>query len=386
MDTIAIHNIPVVKSKYGPELTLCRILRPLFHLVRFLGLAPFNFVEKYSILHLEPSTRACICSLCSMLINTYMVMTVTRDLLALNRKQKVQHYIEICKVLLNYIVLMMELVRSITTRQQLIKVWDRIQVFDESLQLLLGYDEISSKKRLPKSHTYQSMIIHLQRCVWIIFAISTVGWTAVNVLGMYAYHETYLRNISYMIPYVLTFIVALKFCGLVYLINQRLSLLIDYLSHKRGKKFRESDEDETTIEMIETMLRQLERVCEYLNGIYTWPLLYLLYNIFCHLLSNSYSIALRFMIRMEHGEHWPSILCRLSWFFMFSIQLGLIHLMCHSVSLKKSDLFHISREVRFTAADCFQINLGTLASTVKHLVTYLVILLQMDPDSGIPHK
>ncbi|KAJ8680859.1 hypothetical protein QAD02_016646 [Eretmocerus hayati] len=152
-------------------------------------------------------------------------------------------------MLFNYMVLMMELVRSITTRQRLIELWDSIQVFDESLQLLLEYDKTPSKRGFPESQVYKSMIIQFQRCLWEIFAISTIGWTFVNVSGMMAFDEPYLHNIGYMTPYVFTFIAALKFCGLAYLISQRLDRLVDYASHKTTRTSRESCMDDRSLKV-----------------------------------------------------------------------------------------------------------------------------------------
>ncbi|KAJ8680854.1 hypothetical protein QAD02_016641 [Eretmocerus hayati] len=286
-------------------------------------------------------------------------------------------------MLFNYVVLILGLVRSNMIREQFIQFWVEIQTFDEFLQLLIECDELPPTTIRSKSPTYKLMIIQFQQRLWGIFGISVIGWTAVNVSGMYAFHETYLRNVSYMIPYVLTFTFALVFCGLAFSIDQRLDQLIDYASHGAVNKFK-GPVDEINIEKIKTMLQQLVGACESLNEMYSWPLLFVLWNIFGHLTCNLYLIILRITQRIKEHNELGTVICHSCWSFMFFLQLGLIHFLCNSISKKEYNLSEqwISYKVQITAADCFDVNLKTLVSTIGHLVTYLVILLQI-PDSRI---
>lgn len=116
----------------------------------------------------------------------------------------------------------MDLVLGLCWRKQFVHVWNRIQEFDESYEL----GKISFTSR------YSPMIENTRFWLWMALLGNFLVWFAINQLGMQAFNEPYVQNVSYMITYVGSCVAVFKFCGLLFLLGQRFA----YLNKLVGKR------------------------------------------------------------------------------------------------------------------------------------------------------
>lgn len=93
-------------------------------------------------------------------------------------------------------------------------MWNAIQDFDIAF-------ELDDPEKKPHSEA--------KLWLWSILFTSFVSWTAINQIGMWAFNETYLRNVGYMLVYVGTFVAVFKFAGMVFILGQRFAYLNAYL-------------------------------------------------------------------------------------------------------------------------------------------------------------
>ena len=114
-------------------------------------------------------------------------------------------------------VSVVELTLCVLNRSRFSRIWNAIQDFDESFDLGMKNGKLDPLLR-------QSKI-----WLWSLFFGSVLSWVAVNQTGMYAFGETYFRNVAYMLTYIGSCVAVLKFTGLAALLGQRffyLNLLV----------------------------------------------------------------------------------------------------------------------------------------------------------------
>lgn len=112
-------------------------------------------------------------------------------------------------MVVNYSVMMYELVATIFTRRAFTRVWNDLQDLDEKLSAL-GY---------PRKERRIGIFI------WVLLVGLTICWIIVNQSGIYAFKETWMFNSAYMLTYIGTSMCVYKFCGMVIFIGQRFTQL-----------------------------------------------------------------------------------------------------------------------------------------------------------------
>jgi hypothetical protein len=111
----------------------------------------------------------------------------------------------IVQVIINYSVVIYELSLAMLTRRSFIKTWNALQDYDKTVKQL-GY---SRKER-------QTAIL-----AWILAIIIAIIWIAVNRSGMYAFAETWIYNMGYMLCYIGTSMALYKFVAVAFFLGQR---------------------------------------------------------------------------------------------------------------------------------------------------------------------
>lgn len=112
-------------------------------------------------------------------------------------------------MIVNYLVAMYELVSTILARSAFVSFWDALQDYDEKVRLL-GYPRNESSTEIG---------------VWILLVSQGVIWILVNQSGMYAFMETWMFNVNYMLLYIGSAVSVFKFFGLAMFVGQRFSQL-----------------------------------------------------------------------------------------------------------------------------------------------------------------
>lgn len=102
-------------------------------------------------------------------------------------------------------IAMYDLVMTLFTRGKFVRIWNGIQNYDEIVKNL-GYSRSETRT-----------------CIWawIILAINCLTWISVHKLGMFAFEETWINNVSYLVVYVGSCVSIMKFSGMVLLLGQR---------------------------------------------------------------------------------------------------------------------------------------------------------------------
>ncbi|KAK0179775.1 hypothetical protein PV327_005494 [Microctonus hyperodae] len=372
------------KKKYrGSESPLYAATCPLIYVTRVFGLAPYEFDDNQQIL--VPSDINIIYSIIWFCVNTYIIYTVLLSVIISPPVERhVLQFTEMAKAIFNYGVVIFELVLCLYTRKQITKIWNEIQEYDEII-CELGYARKEKKT-----------------CIWIwsIIAFSAVIWIAINQLGMYAFDQSWIDNVLYMILYVNSATGVVKFSGLVMLLGQRFNQLIDI--SQRNMLMTPTWLSGTPIinvKIIEHLHNDMMVIAENLNTIFSWSMMFWLGNLCLHSVSDIYFVMA--WISAEH-IYWKLIRCLLAWIFLFISQIILLCYACHYTSSQANCInyiifrwkrqqymrnknmeietsFHLlNRQLHFCAAGCFNINLPLLRSIAASLTTYLVILLQFD--------
>ena len=94
---------------------------------------------------------------------------------------------------------------GICTRERFVEVWRMIQDFDYEANEL-GFPQMENGSKLR---------------VWGILLLNVLIWVWVNQAGMFAFRESWFRNISYLIVYISTSVSVYKFSGIVLIIGLR---------------------------------------------------------------------------------------------------------------------------------------------------------------------
>ncbi|KAK0094586.1 hypothetical protein PV326_010516 [Microctonus aethiopoides] len=319
------------RKKYrGSESALYAATCPLIYVTRVFGLAPYKFDDNQILV---PSDINIIYSIIWLCVNTYLVyVSLLNIVLSPPVERHILQYTEMAKAVFNYGVVVFELVLCLCTRKQITKIWNGIQEYDEIIREL-GYARKENKT-----------------CIWIwsIIAFSAVLWIAINQLGMYAFDQSWIDNVLYMILYVNSATGVVKFSGLVMLLGQRFNQLIDI--SQRNMLMTPSWLIGTpiiNIKIIEHLHNDMMVIAENLNTVFSWSIMFWIGNLCLHSVSDIY-----FVMAWISDEHiyWKLINCLLAWILLFISQIILLCYSCHYTS-------------------------SQLAAS---LTTYLVILLQFD--------
>ncbi|KAJ8680855.1 hypothetical protein QAD02_016642 [Eretmocerus hayati] len=248
------------------------------------------------------------------------------------------------QLLSSYLVFLVELILSITRRQQSFEIWDSLQVFDESFELLLDYDIPPSKTEYQGSSIYKLMAIELRNWLWGASAIGSFGWAIVSISGAIAFNdEPYLHNITYMLPSVLSSLIILKFWCIGFLINQRLDMLMNF-SLKELKRNPRKTIHTRKKEKIQKIFSQLVSASISFGNGYSWSLLLMLFNISYHLLIHSYLGIAWFYRGINITDKSQHSLCEISWSLMYLLQLLAVHSICGSISQKVDQMAYVLLE------------------------------------------
>lgn len=101
--------------------------------------------------------------------------------------------------------MMIEVLLDMSTRNQFLEIWNIIQDFDHEISQL-GFP-LSNKKT--------------KFWVWVVLIVHSLYWLLINQTGMYAFSESFLKNIGYMFLYIGTCISLIKFSGMATVIGLR---------------------------------------------------------------------------------------------------------------------------------------------------------------------
>lgn len=111
----------------------------------------------------------------------------------------------IIQVIINYSVVMYELGLAMFTRCSFVKTWNALQDYDDDVRQL-GH---------PRKETQTAIM------AWILTVVTVTIWTAVNRSGMYAFSETWIYNMGYMLSYIGTSMALYKFVAMASFLGQR---------------------------------------------------------------------------------------------------------------------------------------------------------------------
>ncbi|XP_014222192.1 putative gustatory receptor 2a [Trichogramma pretiosum] len=396
------------QERVRKESALYEVVCPAVYVSRAMGLAPYELTARGQLdgqARLAPSRLNCLYSLFWTSLYSYIVVTSLMRFAGSKRDKPVLGVTETGKLLLNYAVSLVELSLCVLRRAEFAGVWNAIQAFDEAYDIGLDNNK-GGGDRDQQQQQHHPLLRQAKHWLWLLLFGFVLAWVSVNQTGMYAFNESYVNNIGYMLTYVGTCVAVLKFCGMAALLLQRFRHLNQLLQAKLDTNVNDSKVDyarETEdVDRIETSYNYLLAIGERLNEIYSLPLFLYLLNLFAHAVSNMYYFSIWTIVDRDYVSQPRVLLCLVAWLVVYFGQMCLIHIACHFVSAEankmpivlldwrrrditsneyRSTLHYLNRKMRFNAAGCFYVNLQLLTSTFGHLTTYLVILLQI-PSEG----
>ncbi|GAB1866431.1 Gustatory receptor [Camponotus japonicus] len=368
------------KKLRGPDSPLYMSIWPMIYVLRVFGLAPYDFSQD----RLIPSNIYLIFTVIAATLYTYIFYVVTKLTIGTKRDDSaVLGGTDNTKVILNYSVTMYELGLVAFTRRRFTKIWNALQDYDEDVRQL-GFPR---KER-------QTAIV-----AWILSVAIAAIWISVNRIGMYAFHETWLYNMGYLLIYVASSMALFKFVAMVFFLGQR----FHHLNVMAIKNLPPTSARKNIIiskRTILTLHNDLMIAAENLESLYSWSLLFWLGNLGLHTVSNIYFIIDWTLMNPWNKVTWSSVYCLSGWLMAVLFQLLLLHIACHYACsqancispiliewqmrlIKRnhecvdSSMQFLNRRLNFSAGGCFYVNLPLLCSTAALLTTYLVILMQL---------
>ncbi|KAJ8680962.1 hypothetical protein QAD02_016749 [Eretmocerus hayati] len=120
-------------------------------------------------------------------------------------------------MLINYTVLLAELVMSVIRHKAIICIWISVLAFDQPFSLI-------KTGRTECWGTEDSLVDEIQFYLWSTAFISIIGWSSVSIASI-TNDGVILDHFIYMLPYYGTYVAVFKFCGLAFLIGQRFKYL-----------------------------------------------------------------------------------------------------------------------------------------------------------------
>ncbi|XP_078045120.1 uncharacterized protein LOC144474283 [Augochlora pura] len=364
----------------GPYTPLYSAIYPVVCVTRVFGLAPYDFVDN----RMTTSVLYLLFSIVFLVVYSYIMYFVFLRFIGLQREKSILSVVETTKVIVNYLVIMYELISTMFRSSAFVKIWNDLQDFDEKL-CRLGYPR--------KEGT-------VEIATWALLFSQVVVWTMVNQSGMYAFLETWFFNVCYMLTYVGTAVSVYKFAGVATFVGQRFHQLNqitrENLPARVGYK--------STIlsrKTIQELHNELMLLAESLGSLYSLSLLFWLFNLSVHSVSNLYFIADWLILATRASEAWRLILNMSIWLVGFAMQLLALHIACdYTVTQANSmgaillewdsrtmtrfpdddtvrtSLHFLIRRLEFSAGGLFDVKLQLLRSIIAVMSTYLIILLQ----------
>ncbi|EFN81389.1 hypothetical protein EAI_07614 [Harpegnathos saltator] len=200
------------KKPRGSNSPLYASIWPMVYVVRVFGFAPYEFSHD----RLVPSNGYLIFSAVAVALYSYILYVVFLRFTGVKRELTVLSGTEnaklikmmpetIVQVIINYSVVMYELVLTLFTRRNFTRIWNALQDYDEDVRQL----------DYPRKETRTAI------AAWILTIVTATVWTIVNRSGMYAFLETWSYNIGYMLSYIGTSMAVYKFVGMAYFLGQR---------------------------------------------------------------------------------------------------------------------------------------------------------------------
>lgn len=90
-----------------------------------------------------------------------------------------------------------------------------------------------------------------------------------------------------------------------------------------------------------------------LDSVYSWPLLFWLFNLCSHTVSNTYFIITAFM---DHDFEMHTQICLVGWFIIYVLQLLVLHVACdftsNEVNVSKTISFNKFKRIYFFNSIC----------------------------------
>ncbi|XP_014476666.1 PREDICTED: uncharacterized protein LOC106745510 [Dinoponera quadriceps] len=363
----------------GPNSPLYASIWPMVHIVRLFGFAPYKFSQD----RLVPSNGYLIFSAIAAVLYSYILYVIVQRFTNVKQDQTTLNRTENAKVIINYSVVVYELGLTVFMRRSFTRTWNALQDYDESVRQL-GY---------PRKETRTAI------AAWILAIVTATVWTTVNRSGMYAFLETWIYNMGYMLSYVGTSIALYKFVGIAYFLGQRFHHLNTIAIKNLPSPSPREKTTHVSRKTIQSLHNDLMLAAENLESLYSWSLLLWLCNLSVHAVSNVYFIIEWVLMTSWETVTWPLIYCMSAWLLAVLIQLLLLHIACDFASSQAnymgpvliewqlrlmrrneectdSTLQFLNRKLKFSAAGCCYVNLPLLRSIAALLATYLVILLQ----------
>ncbi|XP_034945584.1 gustatory receptor 68a-like [Chelonus insularis] len=372
----------------GPESILYKSTWPLICVIRILGLAPYEFKGE----ELVPSNKYMIFSFLWLIVFTYTFFWAIVSQMANMYRDDMRlptAITELCKFILNYVVVVIDIIMALCTSKKLTNIWNRIQNYDEVIQNL-GYG-----RNEKKTFAWVLALLFFNLCIW----------TLISVFGMIGFSEPWLKNVTYMLIYIGSAATVTKFAGITMLLAQRFSQLNSIVQTTVVFAPRWKTIGSTiNYQLIGYLHDDLMVITENLNSIFFWSVLLWLTNLSTHSISSSF-YALSWLL--DQGSFTPSvyfspIYCLSSWITSFAFQIFMLCYACHHASYeansmsammlekrkwfytynRKMDvetLFHLAnRPLQFSAAGFFYVDLQLFTTIMSVMTTYLCILLQID--------
>ncbi|XP_070523339.1 putative gustatory receptor 28a [Cardiocondyla obscurior] len=366
----------------GADSPLYKAVWPMTCVVRVFGFAPYSFSQD----RLVPSSL--IFTVIATIFYSYTLFQVVIRFIGVKRETSTLGGTENTKVIINYSVVLYELILVTFTRSSFVKIWNALQDYDDYVRRL-GY---------PRKEMRTAIV------AWVLVIVNTLIWTAINRFGMYAFMESWTYNMGYMLPYVGTSVAIYKFMAIAIFLGQRFHHL-NMIAIKNlpfsptvGKTFVSKQ-----VRIILNLHNDLMIAGESLESLYSWSLLFWLGSLSLHTISNIYFIIEWMIVKEWKTESWPLIGCLCLWLVAFIVQMILLHIACDFASSQANcigpimiewqvrlmkrfevdegsvelSLQFLNRKLKFSAGGCFYVNLPLLRSIASLMTTYLVILLQL---------
>ncbi|XP_057325419.1 uncharacterized protein LOC130667674 [Microplitis mediator] len=368
------------KQFLGPNSPLYTSVCPLVYIIRGFGLAPYEFEDN----QLVPCDSYMIISFFWLFMYTYIISGFIIEFIDSEKnRKKVLLYAEQARTVFNFSVVVTDLLLCMRTRKEITWIWNKIQDYDQAMRDL-GY---------AKNEKRASM------WVWFIIGGNIIIWGSVSSLGMIAFNEAWLHNVSFMIVYVGAAASMTKFSGLVMILGDRFKQLNEIARSSVQKSRWIHTYPIIDDKLIDCLHSELTAIGNNINKVYKFSLLLWLANLSFHSVCCGYFV-LDWLL--DGNFHWKYISCLSAWFVASVCQLFLIHYSCHYTSSEANCMSYImlgwkrwlythdskmdvetsihlvNRQLHFSAAGCFYVNLPLLHSTAAILTTYMVILLQID--------
>ncbi|XP_023246049.1 uncharacterized protein LOC111643102 [Copidosoma floridanum] len=202
---------------------------------------------------------------------------------------------------------MIDMTLSMFNRRKFVGVWNTLQNVDERFPVACSLGLRKTKF-----------------VMWTMITLSTSVWLCVSQAGIQAFAEPYLRNVSYLIAYVGSYMSVLKFCGMVYLFNRRFNYLEDVIC----EQVRLVQEEKLSKDKLRGLITVAEGQ-DLVISLFEWRK-----QVYQHTTQKTFYLT----------------------------------------------LYHLKQKIMFTGAGCFHVHLPLLTKITHYITTFVVILVQLVRD------